>query len=104
MPSRPSSTPSTTDPVNEELDRLIDRVGYSPKKTGELLSCGVTSVYKDVNAGLLDTYWDRGRKITGASIKRRIRSKLEAAKNQPLRRGGPGRPRKQPTDANSSRS
>jgi len=91
--SRPSLTPST-DPIDEELDRLINRLGYSPKETGKLLSVGLTAVYDDINAHLLDVYWDRGRKITGLSIKRRIRSKLEAAKNQPLRRGGPGRPKK----------
>jgi hypothetical protein len=86
----------TTDAHEEELNRLIDRFGYSPKQTADLLGCSVTSVYEDVKVGLFDTYWDRGRKITGASIRRRIKQKLAASKNEPLRRGGPGRPKKQP--------
>jgi hypothetical protein len=94
-PSRLSPAPITdTNDVDAELDRLIRRAGYSPKETGELIGSGVTSVYDDIHAGLLDTYWHHGRKITGASIKRRIRQKLEAAKDQPLRKGGPGRPKK----------
>src|SRR5262249_36056770 len=100
MASSPSPA-SSTDPVDQELDRLIDEVGYSPKEAGKLIGGGVTGIYEDIKAGLLDYYWDRGRKITGASIRRRIKQKLETTANEPLRRAGPGRPKKKTQPENA---
>jgi hypothetical protein len=77
--------------IDRELDRLITQLGYSPQKVQQLLEIGPTSFYEELKAGELETYWHYGRKITGASLRKRLKRKLEEARGQPLRPGGSGR-------------
>lgn len=88
----PAKIKTISDELDAELDRLINQPGYSPRDTAELLAGGITRVYELLNAKVLDGYWDGGRKITGLSIKRHLKRQIE--QGEPLRRGGPGRPKK----------
>jgi hypothetical protein len=89
-----SPAQSTTEQFERELDKLVDRAAYTRMEAQRLLSYKTTYFYQLLNAGEFDTFWAGGRKVTGASIKAHLRRQREAAQNEPLRRGGPGRPRR----------
>jgi len=80
-----------TDP--DDAERLV----VSPRGACTMLSIGITHLYQLIAARELDSYLDgRARKITVASIHRRIARRLAAsghASKPPSRRRGP--PRKQ---------
>ena len=70
-----------------------------------MLGIGITHLYQLIAAGELDTYLDgRARKITVASIHRRIARLLAASGHTldppPRRRGRPRKQRPIPTEAN----
>lgn len=85
----------------------VEPLAVSPRKACQLLDVGNTRLYQLIGDGELDTYWDgRSRKITVASIHRRIARLLAAAGTTggartevALPRRGRGRPRKQANEA-----
>jgi hypothetical protein len=61
-----------------------DQLVVSPRRAAQMLDCGNTKIYELLNNKELDSYLDgRSRKVTVASIHRRIARKLGAGDNAP---------------------
>jgi hypothetical protein len=66
-------------PAIDEVEPLSVR----PKKAMRLLDCGRTYLYELINTGEVDSYRDGfARKITMASIRRRIERKVRESQQQ----------------------
>lgn len=67
------------------------------KATAHVESCGLTEVYRRLNAGEYESYLDGNKRlITLRSIRARQERKLAEASGT-KRKGGPGRPKKSKT-------
>jgi excisionase family DNA binding protein len=84
----------------------LEPLAVSPRRACQLLDVGNTRLYQLISDGELDTYLDgRSRKITVASIHRRIARLLATAgataadTEAALPRRGRGRPRKRAPEA-----
>jgi hypothetical protein len=84
----------------------LEPLAVSPRRACQILDVGITRLYQLISGGELDAYLDgRSRKITVASIHRRIARLLAAAgttgahSEAALPRRGRGRPRKRVPEA-----
>jgi hypothetical protein len=98
-PSQPTTMPRTRR-QSVAVEALIP-LAVPPKAAAQMLGFGLTHVYKLINCGELQSFVDGGaRRILTASITDYVARKVEMGGSKPSRReGGPGRPKKTPTDA-----
>jgi Helix-turn-helix domain len=73
----------------------VEPLAVKPKIACAMLSVGENTLYDLIKRGELDSFVDKGRRITTESIRAYIERKV--AQGVTIGRGGPGRPKKTET-------